>query len=230
METWQNFTDEQIEGGVLYTFACLHAEAAQEVNDQVQDGTVSIEEDGLAEIQSICRAVEDALHYLYADPTDALAHALPSVRAGYTLLKLNPQLQLSSEDHDEIRERFISRFPVSQATITVWPPTKQTVAKRFGDGLWAQALTYLGFELQGRGVPRRRFNKKQAHEGIEMFISHCLIFNRYPTEAEYVSWCGNHYPDLEFVKKTFGSLHKAVWQIYDGDPYTLLPTDTKDFM
>ena len=230
MENGQRFTDEQIEGGVLYTFARLHREAAQEIMNQVQDGMVSIEDEALAEIQSISRAVEDALRYLYADPTDVLAHALPSVRAGYALLKINPQLRLSSEDHDEIRDGFISRFPVSQATINVWPPTKQTVAKRLGNGLWAHALTYLGFELQGRGVPRRRFNRQLAHEGIEMFISHCLISNRLPTEAEYVDWCGNQYPDLDYVKKTFGSLHKAVWQIYDGDPYTLLPTDTKDFM
>lgn len=78
---------------------------------------------------------------------DVVEKLVGEIAAGKAFAQQEPNSALTAKDYDRLRAEFLASLPDDSQTETfTWPPTSQTIIKRF-DGYWNEALTSIGLVL-----------------------------------------------------------------------------------
>ena len=142
-------------------------------------------------------------------------HTLGLVVAGHELSKSNPSSTLTAKDYDTHRMAFIESYPEDVRAGFLWPPTSQTVIKRF-NGYWNDALTSLGLTpRRGRSRGGLKFTPDDYLFAIRSYIVDSRHSRRQPSFNHYSTWLaesGNagKLPSGAAIRQRFGSWREAL--------------------
>lgn len=137
------------------------------------------------------------------------------IAAGRNLAKENPQVGLSTKEYDRQRAIFVEKFYPANARGFLWPPTSQTVIKRF-NGFWNDALTAIGVAAQrGRGRGGLKFSSDDYQAAIRAYVADSARAGKSPVFTGYADWLkrtGNSgkLPSGAAIRQRFGSWKKAL--------------------
>lgn len=153
--------------------------------------------------------------YLEGLTPEEKLHTLGLVVAGHELSKSNPSSTLTAKDYDTHRMAFIESYPEDVRAGFLWPPTSQTVIKRF-NGYWNDALTSLGLTpRRGRSRGGLKFTPDDYLFAIRSYIVDSRHSRRQPSFNHYSTWLaesGNagKLPSGAAIRQRFGSWREAL--------------------
>lgn len=144
-------------------------------------------------------AFDDADH-AGLTPTIARALELPSddpltqkvakmTAAGQSLAAQYPETTLSAARYDATRRTILREFGLETGRGSlVWPPTSQTVTKRF-DGRWNSAIEAIGLQGQmGRTPGGTKFSEQDYLTYLRAYLKHTEDSGRAVSFNSYVAW------------------------------------------
>ena len=159
--------------------------------------------------------VEALKHDIYRDP---IMSVIELVTAGRDYIKSTPNVRLSSQRYDRLRAEFIDDAGITSSRgRQVWPPTSQTVMKRFG-GLWNKALESIGLTgSSGRRSGGIVYSDSDYCEAIALYHAWITSQGRHPSYAGYQDWLSTvdeRYPSGASVRQHFGTWADAILSLY----------------
>lgn len=99
-----------------------------------------------------------------------------------------------------------------------WPPTSQTIMKRF-DGYWNNAMTAIG--LAGGSGRRRgglRYTDEDYREAIRLYHEEVTSQRKNPSYSGYQQWLSRQdgtYPSGASIRQHFGTWADAILSLYE---------------
>ncbi|MFP7707570.1 5'-methylthioadenosine/S-adenosylhomocysteine nucleosidase [Trueperella sp. LYQ141] len=150
-------------------------------------------------------------------------HALPVaqqekwcalIAAGQEYARNNPRLSLTAKEYDLCRSDLVRQFPQTDTTF-LWPPTSQTVIKRF-NGYWNDALVSIGLTpRRGRARGGLKFSVEDYLFALRRFLIECERNHRQPSFAGYSLWLkedakNEGLPSGAAIRQRFGSWKEAL--------------------
>ena len=137
------------------------------------------------------------------------------VGAGYALHKIEPSLRISGENLEDFRAVVISRSKSMIDGNLLWPPSKQTISAKLGEGTWNAALASLGFVTTGRSIDTysHKYKKSDFAEAISEFTLHCAEMGKHPSIGNYDIWhsvYGGTLPNSDQVRKHYKNWSEVV--------------------
>lgn len=100
----------------------------------------------------------------------------------------NNTVTISKNKYDDARTNLLKNRPT--LSTSPWPPTSQTVAKRLGNGKWADALRHIGLEPDSRG--RRPgllvFSEENYKIALRDYFTQMAALESKPTFGGYEEW------------------------------------------
>ncbi|MGO4490475.1 ADP-ribosylglycohydrolase family protein [Arthrobacter sp. 2YAF22_2] len=136
----QIFSDAALEAGVWYLLG-----SDLSLDPDPEWAAVNLDLDLITELRGVLKA---------ASATDEdVATILGIIGAGQKTLYETPGQSITGKRYEELREELVTAFGlVSKQGASPWPPTRQTVMRRFGG--WNEALTAMGIGTAGIGRPK----------------------------------------------------------------------------
>lgn len=137
------------------------------------------------------------------------------VVSGYHLSKSDPSAGLTAKDYDSHRTMFVEHYPEDQRGGFLWPPTSQTVIKRF-NGYWNDALSSVGLmPRRGRGRGGLKFTADDYLFAIRSYIVDSHRERRQPSFNNYSTWLvdtdnAGKLPSGAAIRQRFGSWREAL--------------------
>ena len=128
----------------------------------------------------------------------------------------DPDLVVISRIDDE-RVRLAERYQVDTGRgQLLWPPTSQTIIKRF-NGYWNDALSHVGFRVQtGRKRGGLKFSDQDYLNALRNFATWASRQSISPSYKAYQAWvkeCGDaKVPSGAAIRQRFGSWRTATQQ------------------
>lgn len=168
------------------------------------------------------RATEDAHVVAFLDayepplPADEILQLIASARAA---AEEDATLTVSVARYEALRGAALERFGLdSQKGATPWPPTKQTINKRLGEGSWADALASqgLGIARAGRKKGLLYFTADDYTDAVAAFAEAALRADLHPSFDRYDKWVtkeaaeGRRRPSGAGVRLRFGGWAMAL--------------------
>lgn len=146
------------------------------------------------------------------------AHFAGLIAAGKKYVEKHEDLRLTSQRYDRIRARILEDFNIRGGRgRQVWPPTSQTIMKRF-DGLWNNALTAIGLKAAtGRRPGGLRYTADDYRTAIRLYHEWAISQNRTPSYAGYQTWQkaqDTRYPSGASVRQHFVTWADAILSVY----------------
>ncbi|QRV02274.1 5'-methylthioadenosine/S-adenosylhomocysteine nucleosidase [Arcanobacterium phocisimile] len=149
------------------------------------------------------------------DP-DIIQVILGQVAAGKELAQTEPNSALTAKDYDRLRTEFIERLPEDLRIGTfTWPPTSQTIIKRF-DGYWNEALSAIGLvPRQGRSRGGIKYSEEDYQTAILAYKRHAAAHDSQPSFAGYSAFAksgplAGKIPSGAAVRQHYGSWTNAL--------------------
>lgn len=141
------------------------------------------------------------------------------VAAGKKYVAENPDARITSQRYDAIRTDILQELNLTGGRgRQTWPPTSQTIMKRF-DGYWNNAMKAIG--LKG-GTGRRRgglrYSDEDYREAVRRYHDSVTAQRRHPSYAGYQEWLSNQekpYPSGASIRQHFGTWADAILSLYD---------------
>lgn len=141
------------------------------------------------------------------------------VAAGKKYVAENPDGRITSQRYDAIRVEILQDLNlVGGRGRQTWPPTSQTIMKRF-DGYWNNAMTSIG--LQG-GTGRRRgglrYTDEDYREAIRLYHGAMSAARRNPSYSGYQQWLADQektHPSGASIRQHFGTWADAILSLYE---------------
>jgi hypothetical protein len=165
--------------------ANLGDEAFDELPHALEDATIS--EDDLATILGLIGAAQ--------------RHAID-----------HPEITITGARYQELREELVAAFGlISDKGVSPWPPTRQTVMKRFGG--WNEALVEMGISTatKGRSKGLVQFTQEEYDDAVVAFKIHVQANGISPAVANYGPWAqaqtaaGFRRPSVSSMRNLYGS-------------------------
>ncbi|VEI13373.1 5'-methylthioadenosine/S-adenosylhomocysteine nucleosidase [Trueperella bialowiezensis] len=159
--------------------------------------------------------MEDITSHLADLPEDVRDHTLGLVVAGYELAKTDTNATLTAKKYDEHRAQFVENYSEEDRKGFLWPPTSQTVIKRF-NGYWNDALASIGLTpRRGRSRGGLKFTTDDYLFAIRSYIVDSQREHRQPSFNNYSTWLtdsGNYgkLPSGAAIRQRFGSWREAL--------------------
>ena len=159
----------------------------------------------------LLEAVPLALEDVQVTPEE-MATILGVIAAARVASAEGRDLTIAGSRYEELRLELVSAMGlVSAQGQTPWPPTRQTLMKRFGG--WNEALESIGLALatKGRGKGLVVYTEAEYLEAITLHYADALSSSRKPTFADYGDWVvrekqeGRRRPSTGAVRLQFGS-------------------------
>nr|WP_301281037.1 5'-methylthioadenosine/S-adenosylhomocysteine nucleosidase [Arcanobacterium phocae] len=136
--------------------------------------------------------------------------------AGKAFARENPNSILTAKDYDRLRAEFIASIPDDLQTETfAWPPTSQTIIKRF-DGYWNEALKAIGLATRpGRVRGGVKYSPEDYQSAMAKYVACARSKGRSPSFAGYSDFAkngakGETLPSGAAIRQHFGSWSKAL--------------------
>lgn len=126
------------------------------------------------------------------------------------------EVTITGKQYDALRAEVLEAAGLTSGKgARLWPPTRQTLIKRFGG--WNDALVSLGLGAPSRGRPRglTKFSDDDYRAAIKDFLVHCQTTNIPHTFTAYGNWSraenadGNQRPSDAAIRLFFGSWSNA---------------------
>ncbi|MDY5148072.1 5'-methylthioadenosine/S-adenosylhomocysteine nucleosidase [Actinotignum sanguinis] len=195
------FSHLALEAAILYVFGRVHATAG----DDAAAPAASLDAEMVADVRK-------ALGDCALDADEVLACIARAQRA----IAADPQLTLTAKQYDAERLAVTEQAGAESGRGKLtWPPTSQTVIKRFS-GYWNEALQAVGLSVSsGR---KRGALKFTTQDYVDALRSHAIAARRNGKNVSYngyVEWLadsGNQgtYPSGAAIRQRFGSWSAAL--------------------
>nr|WP_301281157.1 5'-methylthioadenosine/S-adenosylhomocysteine nucleosidase [Arcanobacterium phocae] len=141
---------------------------------------------------------------------------IDQIAAGKAFALENPDSVLTAKDYDRLRAEFIASIPDDVQTDTfAWPPTSQTIIKRF-DGYWNEALKAIGLVTrQGRVRGGIKYSSEDYQSAMNKYIAYARSNGFTPSFAGYSDFAKtgmnkSKVPSGAAIRQHFGSWSKAL--------------------
>lgn len=140
---------------------------------------------------------------------------LGMIAAGREICAQNPQLSIAAKDYDAYRAKFIANYPELKSGAVLWPPTSQTVIKRF-NGYWNDALEAIGLRARrGRARGGLKFTNTDYLKALSLYADSSRVKEYKPSFNGYTRWLkdsGNYgkLPSGAAIRQRFGSWKNAL--------------------
>lgn len=123
------------------------------------------------------------------DKQDLVERALKRIAAAQAAIAVNPSMTLTAKEYEKSRKRMIDAVGLkTERGSSVWPPTSQTIIKRFG-GYWNEALDSIGLNVRsGRKRGGLRFTEKSYISALRSFAAWCARNSVSPSYKAYTQW------------------------------------------
>lgn len=141
---------------------------------------------------------------------------LSVVAAGYELVETDKSMSLTAKDYDTQRATIIEKYgPISSPGSFAWPPTSQTIIKRF-NGYWNDALATIGLKpRRGRARGGLKFTDRDYIFAVRSYIVDVQHDDRNPSFNGYATWLKEtdktgKLPSGAAIRQRFGSWKEAL--------------------
>ncbi|MDQ0617349.1 sigma factor-like helix-turn-helix DNA-binding protein [Arthrobacter globiformis] len=137
---------------------------------------------------SLISELRTALQSAEATPDD-VATILGVIGAAQKHVSEDPAASITGARYQELRDELVVAFGlVSRQGAFPWPPTRQTVMKRFGG--WNEALEAMGIGTtrQGRSKGLLKFTREEYDDAVSDFCFHATAAETNATYAAYDDW------------------------------------------
>ena len=143
------------------------------------------------------------------------------IAAGKAYVANHSDIRLTSQRYDRIRSRILENFDIRGGRgRQAWPPTSQTIMKRF-DGLWNNALTSIGLQAAtGRRPGGLRYTSDDYRNAIRLYHDWAVSQKRTPSYAGYQAWQKSQetrYPSGASVRQHFLTWADAILSVYHDE-------------
>ena len=170
---------------------------------------------------SLMSEVRAALESAEVSPDD-VATILGVVGAAQKHLSENPSASITGARYQELRDELVVALGlVSRQGAFPWPPTRQTVMKRFGG--WNEALEAMGIGTtkQGRSKGLLKFTREDYDDAVTDFCFHAAAAETNATYAGYDEWvkqelaAGRSRPSGASVRNIYGTWADAIRSVQE---------------
>ncbi|SEQ04366.1 sigma factor-like helix-turn-helix DNA-binding protein [Arthrobacter sp. OV608] len=148
---------------------------------------------------------------------DDVATILGVIGAAQKHVTKDPTTSITGARYQELRDELVVAFGlVSRQGAFPWPPTRQTVMKRFGG--WNEALEAMGIGTtkQGRSKGLLKFTREEYDDAVSDFCFHAAAAETNATYAAYDDWvkqelaAGRSRPSGASVRNIYGTWADAL--------------------
>lgn len=148
---------------------------------------------------------------------DEIATILGIIGAAQKYALENPSTTITGNRYQELRTELLDAMGLASAKGTMpWPPTRQTIMKRFAG--WNDALTAMGLATASKGRSKGLvvFTEADYLNAVTEFAADCDASGLTPTYASYHVWslkmrdAGNRRPSPAAVRNLYGSWLSAM--------------------
>ncbi|MBR5950736.1 MAG: hypothetical protein IKZ87_04805, partial [Actinomycetaceae bacterium] len=124
-----------------------------------------------------------------ADTADLKQTALERIAGARDTIARNPSMTLTANQYETARKKILKAGAIkTKRASLIWPPTSQTIIKRFG-GYWNEALESIGVNVHsGRKRGGLRFTEKSYISALRSFASWCARNSVSPSYKAYTQW------------------------------------------
>lgn len=166
------------------------------------------------------RTVSDSLRKALETQADEnskklIQPALERIAAAQDAIAADPSVTLTASQYEKSRRRLFEAGGLKTRRGTlVWPPTSQTIIKRFG-GYWNEALSSIGLNVRsGRKRGGLRFSEKSYISALRSFASWCARNSVSPSYKAYTQWVARtnkkgKVPSGAAIRQRYGSWSEA---------------------
>ncbi|WP_426989893.1 sigma factor-like helix-turn-helix DNA-binding protein [Pseudarthrobacter sp. Y6] len=153
---------------------------------------------------------------------DDVATILGVIGAAQKHLTGNPSASITGKRYQELREELVVALGlVSRQGAFPWPPTRQTVMKRFGG--WNEALEAMGVGTITQGRPKGllKFTREDYDDAVSDFCFFASAAETNATYAAYDEWvkqevaAGRSRPSGASVRNIYGTWTDAVRSVQE---------------
>ncbi len=162
------------------------------------------------------RMIDDLTTHLSYLPEDKLEHSLGQIAAGYQLARTDENLALTAKDYDNQRSQIVEMYrDVHKRGTFIWPPTSQTIIKRF-NGYWNDALAAIGLKpRRGRARGGLKFSDKDYIFAVRSYVVDAQHGGVQPSFNGYSMWLKRtsrqgSLPSGAAIRQRFGSWKEAL--------------------
>lgn len=203
-ETANHFSDEALAAGVWYM---LGAELG--LAPDAKFAAINLKMSVMIELNNVL--AETGI------TTEELATILGVIGAAQRKLSTDPSLTITGSRYNALRIELVQALGlVSQKGSAPWPPTRQTVTKRFGG--WNEALESMGLSVAAKGRPKGliKYTDEEYDEAVSDYCFFAAVEEVKPTFAGYGEWVteekllGNERPSSASVRLYYGSWTDAL--------------------
>lgn len=168
---------------------------------------------------ALIEELREALESAEATPTD-IATILGVIGAAQKLVSEQteyPKSSITGKRYEELRDELVMALGlVSRQGAFPWPPTRQTVSKRFGS--WNDSLAAMGIGISALGRPRGllKFTTEDYANAVRDFCTYAASCGVKSTFAGYDEWVrfeigsGRTRPSGASVRNVYGTWLDAV--------------------
>lgn len=165
---------------------------------------------------SLISELRAALESAEATPDD-VATILGVIGAAQKHVSEDPSASITGARYQELRDELVVAFGlVSRHGAFPWPPTRQTVSKRFGG--WNEALEAMGIGLASKGRPKGlvKFTREDYDDTVSDFCFYAKAAEINATYAAYDDWvkqeqaAGRSRPSGASVRNIYGTWADAL--------------------
>ncbi|MBR6459310.1 MAG: 5'-methylthioadenosine/S-adenosylhomocysteine nucleosidase [Actinomycetaceae bacterium] len=140
---------------------------------------------------------------------------LERIAAAQAAIAADSSMTLTASQYEKSRKYMINASGVkTERGSLVWPPTSQTIIKRFG-GYWNDALSSIGLNvLSGRKRGGLRFTEKSYISALRSFAAWCARNSVSPSYKAYTQWVAKtdkkgKVPSGAAIRQRYGSWSEA---------------------
>lgn len=200
------FSSESLQAGLLYVFGMLNDVPATPQPATAEDEAALAEEFGVGDGSAS------------GDNSSKLAEALGIVGGVRAALNADSSLTMTAKQYDEARAKIVDNPSAKSGENTpafAWPPTSQTVTKRFG-GYWNDALSAAGFAVRrGRKRGSLKFTDQDYQTAMREYVLWSRGAGKKPHFGGYSEWLedtGNQglFPSGAAIRQHYGSWSQAL--------------------
>lgn len=170
---------------------------------------------------SLMSELRGALEAAEVTPDD-VATILGVIGAAQKHVEENPSASITAQRYHRLRGELIPALGlVSRKGSNAWPPTGQTLMKRFGS--WNDALEAMGIGTTKQGRPKGlvKFTREAYDNAVRDFCSAARAANTKATNAGYDAWAraerdeGRERPSIAAVRGIYSSWSNAVRSVQE---------------
>ncbi|MBP1137327.1 hypothetical protein JOE31_003559 [Arthrobacter sp. PvP023] len=170
---------------------------------------------------SLISELRAALESAEASPDD-VATILGVIGAAQKLVSENPDASITGARYQQLRDELVVALGlVSRQGSFPWPPTRQTVMKRFSG--WNEALEVMGIGLASKGRPKGlvKFTREEYDHALRDYCFFATTAEMKATNSGYEAWvkeefaAGRERPSVASVRNIYGTWMDAIRSVQE---------------